>query len=305
MSDTTAHADPYRSPLARSWNIVDASRRGDDLTLECDVAIVGSGAGGGTTAEVLASAGYKVVIVEEGPLATSADFHMREAEAYPELYQDCAGRRTRDKAINILQGRCVGGSTTVNWTSSFRTPAATLAHWQRVHGVDGYAADDLAPWFERMEARLSIAPWTVAPNANNAALMRGAGKLGIPVETIARNVRGCADLGYCGVGCPINAKQSMLVTTIPVALERGATLVTRARAMRLSWTGERVTSLQCIALDPSGAAPSGAMVTVRARAFVCAAGAIGTPALLLRSRVPDPHGLVGTRTFLHPVVVSA
>jgi hypothetical protein len=44
---------------------------------------------------------------------------------------------------------------------------------------------------------------------------------------------------------------------------------------------------------------------LRARSFVAAAGAIGTPALLLRSRVPDPHGLVGKRTFLHPVVVSA
>ena len=44
---------------------------------------------------------------------------------------------------------------------------------------------------------------------------------------------------------------------------------------------------------------------VRARAFVAAAGAIGTPALLLRSRVPDPHGVVGKRTFLHPTVVSA
>ena len=44
---------------------------------------------------------------------------------------------------------------------------------------------------------------------------------------------------------------------------------------------------------------------MRARAFVAAAGAIGTPALLLRSGAPDPHALVGRRTFLHPSVVSA
>ena len=44
---------------------------------------------------------------------------------------------------------------------------------------------------------------------------------------------------------------------------------------------------------------------MRARSFVAAGGAIGTPALLLRSDVPDPHGLVGRRTFLHPTVVSA
>ena len=101
----------------------------------------------------------------------------------------------------------------------------------------------MAPWFERMEARLSIAPWTVAPNANNEVLARGARKLGIAAPTIRRNVKGCADLGYCGMGCPINAKQSMLVTTIAAALAKGATLVTRARAERLVIAGDRVTAL--------------------------------------------------------------
>src|SRR5581483_11091399 len=43
----------------------------------------------------------------------------------------------------------------------------------------------------------------------------------------------------------------------------------------------------------------------RARNYVAAGGAINTPGLLLRSALPDPHGLVGTRTFLHPTVVSA
>jgi len=39
-----------------------------------------------------------------------------------------------------------------------------------------------------------------------------------------RNVKGCYNLGSCGMGCPTNAKQSMLVTTIPFALDKGATL---------------------------------------------------------------------------------
>src|SRR5437660_2958138 len=133
---------------------------------------------------------------------------MREAEAYAELYQESAARKTRDKAISILQGRCVGGGTTVNWTSSFRTPPATLAHWARTFGIAGFSVDELAPWFERMETRLAIAPWAVAPNANNAALARGAAALGYPAGTMQRNVKGCRNLGYCGMGCPTNAKQS-------------------------------------------------------------------------------------------------
>ena len=230
---------------------------------------------------------------------------MRESEAYPELYQESAARKTKDKAVNILQGRCVGGGTTVNWTSSFRTPAVTLRHWASQYGLAGFGVADMAPWFARMEQRLEIAPWDVPPNANNEALARGAAKLGIASGLIRRNVRGCWNLGYCGMGCPINAKLAMLVTTIPGALERGATLVTRARAQKFVLEGDRVTRLDVVAMDAAGVDPTARRVTVRARAFVAAAGAIGTPALLLRSGTPDPHGVLGKRTFLHPVLVCA
>jgi choline dehydrogenase-like flavoprotein len=296
--------DPVRAGLAGGWKVVDASRLERDLALETDVVIVGTGAGGGMAAEILANAGLAVVLVEEGPLQTSSDFRMRESDAYPALYQESAARKTRDKAINILQGRCVGGGTTVNWTSSFRTPGTTLRWWAAKHGLAGFGTADLAPWFEQVEARLSIAPWTVPPNANNAALAAGARAIGIPSGAIRRNVLGCWNIGYCGMGCPTNAKQSMLVTTIPAALQRGATLLTRARALQFEQEGDRVAALRCAAMAPDGVRPGPQRVTLRARAFVSAAGAIGTPALLLRSRVPDPHRLIGKRTFLHPVVVS-
>ena len=298
-------ADPIEQGLRGGWSVIDASRAERDIALDADVVIVGSGAGGGTAAEILAQAGLRIVLLEEGPLRSSRDFRMLEREAYPDLYQESASRKTADKAITILQGRCVGGGTTVNWTSSFRTPPATLAFWEREFGLRGFDADAMTPWFERMEARLSIAPWTVAPNANNQTLARGAAKLGIVTPAIRRNVKGCWNLGYCGMGCPTNAKQSMLVTTIPAALDRGATLVTRVRAHRFVFAGEEVASLEGFAMDAAGTAPTSRKVIVRARTFVAAAGAIGTPAMLLRSGAPDPHALVGKRTFLHPSVVSA
>lgn len=301
---TAAIADPIQAGLARGWDVVDAAALQADRTIEADVVIVGSGAGGGVTAEILALAGLKVLIVEEGALKSSKDFKMREAEAYPALYQESAARKTRDKAINILQGRTVGGSTTVNWTSSFRTPDATLAHWQQQFGLADYSPAALAPWFAMMEQRLGISPWLGAPNENNDLLRRGAAQLGISTGVIMRNVKGCWNLGYCGMGCPTNAKQSMLVTTIPAALDRGATLVTRARAERLVFKGDGVDHLLCHALGADGLAPNGRTVTVRAKHFVVAGGAINSPALLLRSRAPDPHGVLGTRTFLHPTVIS-
>jgi len=301
----TIISDPIAAGLERGWKVVDGSSLAHSRQVECDVVIVGTGAGGGVTADLLSRAGLAVVLVEEGPLKSSRDFKMREADAYPTLYWDSAARKTKDKAINILQGRTVGGSTTVNWTSSFRTPAATFAFWRQQFGLADYTLEALDPHFTNVEARLGNQPWLTPPNTNNDLLKKGATALGIPVGSIRRNVQGCWNLGYCGVGCPTNAKQSMLVTTIPAALDRGAWLYTRMRALRLEFTGNRVARLECVALAQDGQTPTPRTVSIRARHFVVAGGAINSPALLLRSEAPDPYRRLGLRTFLHPTVISA
>jgi len=307
MSSSTTRRipDPIETGLAAGWKVIDGSSLTGKRTIDADVAIIGTGAGGGVTAEILTLAGLNVVMIEEGALKSSRDFKMREAQAYPALYQESAARKTRDKSINILQGRTVGGSTTINWTSSFRTPTSTLEYWQKNFGLTGYSRESMAPWFAMMEQRLNVSVWAAPPNENNDLLRRGAVKLGIPVATILRNVKGCWNLGYCGMGCPTNAKQSMLVTTIPSALSHGATLLTRTRAEKLVFKGDTVAALNCVALDTSGLMPSGKTVTVRAKHYVVAGGAINSPALLMRSNAPDPNGLLGKRTFLHPTVISS
>lgn len=290
--------------IKSGWRVHDASQLTGDTHVEADVVIIGTGAGGGTAAEILTQAGLHVVLVEEGPLRSSSDFHMLEREAYPQLYQESAGRRTKDKGITILQGRAVGGSTTVNWTSSFRTPPETLQYWREQFGLREFEEADLAPWFARMEQRLGVHVWTT-PNENNRLLREGAEKIGIPVKPIPRNVKGCWNLGYCGMGCPTNAKQSMLVTTIPAALRHGAQLYYRARAEQFAFDGSAITALRCRAMQGDGIRPSPHMITVHARHYVLAAGAIGSPAVLLRSGLPDPHRCAGKRTFLHPTLISA
>ncbi len=303
--------DPVRDGIARGWKVLGAAHGAPPERITCDVAIIGSGAGAGISAELLARAGLSVVIVEEGPLKTSSDFTQLESQAYPELYQESAARKTADKAINILQGRCVGGSTTVNWTSSFRTPDATLAYWAEHFGLTDYNPQALAPYFLQAEQRLNIGPWLTPPNENNDLLRRGAAKLGISAAAIARNVKGCWNLGSCGLGCPTNAKQSMLVTTLPAALDLGARLLVNTRAERLELVNGQVQALQCTTqvFEPNtasaGVNTAQAAIKIIAKHYVLAAGAINSPALLMRSEAPDPHGVLGRRTFLHPVVMSA
>jgi len=298
--------DPIKEGLARGWKVLGGAHGALPPSITCDVAIIGSGAGAGITAELLTKAGLKVVIIEEGQLKSSTDFKQREPEAYASLYQEAAGRQTKDKGITILQGRSVGGTTTVNWTSSFRTPPDTLKYWQEKFGLKDYTPEALAPYFQQAEERLNIGPWQTSPNENNELLRRGAAKLGIKAEVIPRNVKGCYNLGSCGMGCPVNAKQSMLVTTIPFALDGGATLLVETRAEKFEISNGRVQGLSCIAVKPNAAPVNTALPATQiiAKHYVLAGGSINSPALLLRSGAPDPHKQLGTRTFLHPVAIT-
>ncbi len=295
--------DPFRAGLSRGWHVTHAEQ-GLPEQISCDVAIVGTGAGAGITAEILTKAGLAVVLIEEGPLRTSTDFNQRESQAYKELYQESAARKTLDKAITLLQGRCVGGTTVINWTSSFRTPTDTLNHWQNRFGLKDFGTPEMAPWFAQVEQRLNMHLWEGAPNLNNELLRTGAQKLGIEAQIIPRNVKGCYNLGSCGMGCPTNAKQSMLVTTIPAALDAGAKLFHNTRAEKFDISGGKVQALLCAPVRINGDKVSERTMRVTAKHYVVAGGAINSPALLMRSDAPDPHSLLGKRTFLHPVVFS-
>ena len=137
--------------------VVEGQTLTQDIELDADVCVIGSGAGGSVTAAVLASAGFRVVILEEGGYFTSERFTMKESDCYPNLYQEAAQRTTADLSVSIFQGRAVGGTTIVNWTTCFRTPESTIDRWRTHHAVASVDAKVLEPHFAAVEERLSIA----------------------------------------------------------------------------------------------------------------------------------------------------
>lgn len=279
---------------------VDGGTLADGTTLKADVCIIGSGAGGAVTAATLAAAGYEVLVVEEGGHHTRADFKMREDINFPMLYQEAGARATKDLGVTILQGRAVGGSTVVNWTTSFRTPPNVYEHWNKQHAVGELKHDDVRPHWDAVEQRLNIQQISYdETNRNNRLLYDGCKKLGLAVETTFRNVKRCMKSGYCGMGCPVDAKQSMLITYLPDAVDKGARVVSRCRVDKLVSDGNAIKRAECSVIGDDGYNPSGKKLVIEARRFVLSAGGIGSPAILIRSGLGG--GMVGKRTWLHPV----
>lgn len=266
--------------------------------LSFDVLVIGSGPGGSLSALKAAKKGKKVAIIEMGLPLQTKDFVLDEATAFRNLYQEAAGRTTLNGGVTVLQGRALGGGSTVNWTSSFRTPELTLRYWQKFFGLKNLTLENLAPFFKEAEDLIGVSDWEVAPNLNNDLLAKGLAAIGAGHGLIKRNVRGCQNLGYCGFGCPTGAKQSSLVTTLPMAQELGAEIYCDAIAERFLWKNGRVHSLEVSVRGSSE------KMFFEAQEFICAAGAIGSPALMLRSNVPDPYQKLGKRTFLHPTTIS-
>jgi choline dehydrogenase-like flavoprotein len=271
-----------------------------DLVLKPDVCIVGSGPGGAMVASRLARAGAKVVVLEEGGYHQKDAFDMQESTAFPRLYQDRGNRATADLSISVLQGRAVGGGTVVNWTTSYRTPDDVLAHWRDREGLS-LTPSNLRPHFEEVERRLGIQKVELEDiNANNRAIYDGCKKLGWQVDTTNRNVRGCLRTGYCGMGCPVDAKQSAALTYLPDAVAAGAEVYANCRVQKIEWTGRRATAALAQVLDAESLNETGRTVRVEPRVLAISGGALNSPALLLRSGIPGPA--IGKYTWLHPVV---
>ncbi len=274
----------------------------EDKTLSCDVCIVGSGAGGAVVAERLAARGKSVVVLEDGGFHTSDRFDLQERHMTPRLYQELGGRATADNSIMIVQGRAVGGTTVVNWTTCFRTPEKVFEHWGEHHGVEGPSHAALVPHWERVERRLNVTKMRLEQvNRNNRVSWDGLERLGWHKDLLSRNVKNCAHTGYCGMGCAIDAKQSMLVTFLPDAVRAGADVYANAWVERIVFDGRRVTGVVARVRDPESDRRSGRTLRVNAKVTVLSGGGINTPAILLRSEA-DANGRTGMRTFLHPAV---
>jgi choline dehydrogenase-like flavoprotein len=255
--------------------------------VRCDVAVVGSGAGGSVVAYHLAKGGERVVVLERGADVRPEDMSADELEMIATLYKDGGAQMNTASDMFLLQGSCVGGSTVLTNAVCFRMPEG-VRRSLAARGFD-LPADRLAESFERIEDVLNVHP--LEERLWNAAAWRmvdGMRALGLEPGRFQKAMLGCVACGACNVGCRYGRKLDASLTWIPMARRHGAEVLDRVEVVRLLVERGGVTGLLCRDLR------DGRAFRVRADRVVLAGGAINTPELLLRSGVLRDR--VGRRT---------
>lgn len=263
-----------------------------DTELDCDVCVVGSGAGGGVAAAVLAEAGLDVVVLEAGGAYDERDFDGGELDGLRRRYLGGGTTASDDWTVSVLAGAALGGGTVVNYTTSFRPPPEVREEWATHAPALGSAEFDRA--LDVVCRRLDVNTDHNRVSAREEKVRAGLRALGWHCAEMPRNVRGCDQgvvCGYCPFGCALGAKQSTTRTWLADARAAGARILTGTRAERVVVSGGAVYGVYAMA--------GGRRVAVRSRAVVAACGAIETPALLRRSGVGG--SAVGRHLRLHPV----
>jgi choline dehydrogenase-like flavoprotein len=294
---------PAPSPEQAPKTIALESVTGATATLQADACVIGSGAGGGVIAAELAAAGKSVVVLEMGGYRNESDFHQLELPGMFELYLGGGLTASEDGSIAILAGSTLGGGTVVNYMNCIRTPDHIRSEWAAM-GVEGIAEPAYEEHLDAVWRRLGVNDTATSQNRTHKRLIKGCEALGYPNRPLTRNTDvSCEDpsvCGYCFTGCQKGCKQSTMKTFLQDASDAGARTVVAARAERIISADGRAVGVEASVTHADG---SSTALTVEATTVVVAAGAIESPALLLRSGIGGPA--TGRHLRLHPASLVA
>lgn len=247
-----------------------------------EVLIVGSGAGGATTAATLARAGVETLLVEEGPDIA--------AGVLPQFSQDQMRGQYRNRGqlvalgippIAYAEGRCVGGSTEIN-SGLYHPPSPELLErWSRTWNIEGLDSADIAAICAAVERNLSVSLFPGPLPPASQFLADGAGRLRWRVVEVPRWYR--HDKAQ---------RQSMSRTYLREAASAGAQVRSGAWVQRLEVRNGRADTARLEYAD-------GRSEQIRFGSVFLCGGAVQSAALLLRSGI---RRNVGRTLSLHPTL---
>jgi choline dehydrogenase len=272
-----------------------------------DYVIVGSGAAGSVLANRLsADPKVTVCVLEAGPPDRNPFIHIPagfiKTLANPDVtwqFKTEPLEMTGGRRISTVQGRTLGGSSSVNGMIYNRGQPADLDNWAQ-RGNRGWGYADCLPYYRRSENRIGVSDDSRGKNEDgipitdmdwihplSEAFIRGCEGIGIP-RCVDYNSGNQAGVGYFQRAIRKGRRVSAAVAFLKPALARPNLEVrTNARACRILFEGKRAVGIQYVA------APSAPPQEVRARReVILSAGTVNTARLLQISGV-GPADLLG------------
>jgi choline dehydrogenase-like flavoprotein len=269
-----------------------------------DIVIVGSGAGGGTVAQELSSLcreGVRIAVLEKGPKLRDEEFTGRELEMAQALYEDSGGCLTAERTMTLAFGCAYGGSTAVYTGTSLLPPQRVLERWN----VPQLSFADVEQRARKFAAENNVHLLEDGLiNQNNRLFVEGCRRLNYRVQQFPVNLKGCRGSSLCNLGCPNQAKQGTDRVQLPRAERNGVEVITRCEVLRV---GEK-TILARVHAKPSGGKgePSAwepGEYRIDAKVIVVCAGAVNSPALLMRSGLARKLPRLGHGFTCHPAII--
>jgi choline dehydrogenase-like flavoprotein len=298
-------------------------------TVTCDIAIIGSGMGGGATAWALRESGADVVVVERGgrlprePANWSAAEVFRktryrnaepwfdeihQAEFHPGVYYYIGGntkvygaclprfRETDFGVVEHLDGRSPAWPVSYSQMEPYYVRAEQLL---LVHGSPG--EDPTEPWRSADYPQPALADEPTIERLRHSLNAQGLRPFYLPMGVDRREGGSCIRCATCdGFPCKVDAKSDADVRLIRPAVDAGVRLLEHTRVRRLESDGDGSHVTSAIAENDDGE------VRINAKRYVLAAGAVNTAALLLASGnanhpngLANSSGLVGRRYMVH------
>jgi choline dehydrogenase-like flavoprotein len=198
-------------------------------------------------------------------------------------------------------GSAYGGSTVVYTGTSLIAPERVIRRWS-VPGLSFAEVERRSRKYMEQNNVHYLESDDI--NENNQLFAVGCRRLGYRVQQFPVNVQGCRGSSLCNLGCPNLAKQGTHRVQLPQAERAGVKVVTRCEVLRLA---ERVAYARVhpkVAGGPGEDSPwEPGDYRIRAKLVVVAGGAVNSPALLLRSRLPVSLPTLGRGFTCHPALI--